>query len=570
MATWAADSTVLTCILHRSKHFASVKAFCIGQSILHQSKHLASVKASCIGHIGQLQQSIDNSSLVAQIQSTTTTVMEKSARKRKAISINDKIKLIEESRRPGYNQSKAAQSHNMSQSTLAGILKSQDSILTVANKMSSSKRHYRGREDQLEQELHAWFLKKRAQRLPIDDPLVRRQAEIIAKEMGLETALTFSHGWLMRWRKRFGINCRQQHGEKDSADVEGAKKWLEEKLPDLLQEYSPEDIFNADETGLYYRGLANRTLVTKGEKPAGTKTAKERLTLLVCTNMTGSEKPKLLVIGKSARPRGFPRNLSALPVQWESTKKAWMTGQVWVKMLNKWDMELRLQSRHILLLIDNAPSHPEVVGLTNIKVVYLPKNTTSLIQPCDAGIIHNLKAYYQMELRDRILASLEAAGAEKGRSEDFVKKVSILDAIHMVARAWRSVKATTVANCFQKALSLDKKAPTITDIKHLDAPLPDGMTSEQFEAFLDEDDMLDDTQDDKEEENIFPKDKDEAEVPQVGHKECLHALADVRIYAQSRGLDDSILYALKRIETECLSHKVEFQKQSCITQFFSK
>lgn len=184
-----------------------------------------------------------------------------------------------------------------------------------------------------------------------------------------------------------------------------------------------------------------------------------------------------------------------------------------------------------------------------------------------------MEAYYQMELRDRILASLEASGSGEVRSEDFVKKVSILDAIHMVARAWRSVKATTVAHCFQKALSLDGKDPTKADIQELDAPNPDGMTSEQFQAFLDEDDELDDAhnaQDDKEEEEVTAEDKDEAEVPQVGHKECLHALADVRIYAQSRGLDDSILYALKQIETECLSHKVQSQKQSCITQFFPK
>ena len=77
--------------------------------------------------------------------------------------------------------------------------------------------------------------------------------------------------------------------------------------------------------------------------------------------------------------------------QWESSKNAWMTGQIWSKYLNKWDMELCLGSQHILPLIENAPCHPEVPTLTNIKVVFLPKNTTTLIQPCDAGITCNLK-----------------------------------------------------------------------------------------------------------------------------------------------------------------------------------
>ncbi len=38
-------------------------------------------------------------------------------------------------------------------------------------------------------------------------------------------------------------------------------------------------------------------------------------------------------------------------------------------------------------------------------------------------------------------------------------------------RAWRSVKATTVANCFQKSLCLDKKNPTTMDIKEF-LPIP--------------------------------------------------------------------------------------------------
>ncbi len=137
--------------------------------------------------------------------------------------------------------------------------------------------------------------------------------------------------------------------------------------------------------------MANRGFVAASEQPKGAKVPKDHLTVLVTANMSGTEKPKLLVIGKSARPRGFPRNPSVLPVHYESTKKAWMNGKVWEKFLRLWDLSLRAQNTKILLLVDNAPSHPTVIGLTNICVEFLPKNTTSLIQPCDAGIIKNLK-----------------------------------------------------------------------------------------------------------------------------------------------------------------------------------
>lgn len=47
-----------------------------------------------------------------------------------------------------------------------------------------------------------------------------------------------------------------------------------------------------------------------------------------------------------------------------------------------------------LLLIDNAPGHPTDLEHPNVKVVFLPPNTTSLIQPLDQGIIRSFKAHY--------------------------------------------------------------------------------------------------------------------------------------------------------------------------------
>ena len=61
----------------------------------------------------------------------------------------------------------------------------------------------------------------------------------------------------------------------------------------------PEDVYNADESGLFFRALPNRTLALNSEKCAGSKLSKERLTILFCVNMLG-EKEKLLVIGKAA------------------------------------------------------------------------------------------------------------------------------------------------------------------------------------------------------------------------------------------------------------------------------
>ena len=52
----------------------------------------------------------------------------------------------------------------------------------------------------------------------------------------------------------------------------------------------PSNIFNADETGLYWRLLPDKIHAVTEEVCTGGKKSKERVTLLVCANMSGSEK----------------------------------------------------------------------------------------------------------------------------------------------------------------------------------------------------------------------------------------------------------------------------------------
>lgn len=72
-------------------------------------------------------------------------------------------------------------------------------------------------------------------------------------------------------------------------------------------------------------------------------------------------------------------------------KKAWMTGDLfkeYVKWLNK---KMRLLSRKIVLVVDNCPAHIDMPAQSNVEVVFLPPNVTSVVQPMDAGIIRTLK-----------------------------------------------------------------------------------------------------------------------------------------------------------------------------------
>jgi hypothetical protein len=87
------------------------------------------------------------------------------------------------------------------------------------------------------------------------------------------------------------------------------------QLQDKIKEFKLTDdqIYNADESGLFWKLLPDKTLVMSSEKSApGRKADKARITFLACTNATGEHKIKPLIIGKAKNPRCF-KNVS-LPV----------------------------------------------------------------------------------------------------------------------------------------------------------------------------------------------------------------------------------------------------------------
>jgi DDE superfamily endonuclease len=148
------------------------------------------------------------------------------------------------------------------------------------------------------------------------------------------------------------------------------------------------------------------------------------------------------VIGKYQNPRCFKGiNIKLLDIQYRWNSKAWMTGTMFIEYI-KW-FNQQMHGRKVLLLIDNCPAHiKEGYNLYNTRIQFLPPNTTSKIQPCDAGIIRNLKVYYRKHFHQQILQDIEANKIEP-------EKIDILQAIRFVISAWNNdVKAKTIYHCF--------------------------------------------------------------------------------------------------------------------------
>jgi hypothetical protein len=262
----------------------------------------------------------------------------------------------------------------------------------------------------------------------------------------------WSEGWLGRFKYRHGIKQYKQSGEVGSVSIEKAQPRLEE-IQALVDQYATRDIYNADETGLFWLRVPDTTLAHSPQ--TGSKQEKKRITLHVTSNADGSHKLNLWLIGHADNPRPFGRarkNITGLPIVYNHNKKAWMTAVFFLKYLAWFDAQMA--RRKVLLLIDGFSAHesavkqlledPAIPSLINTRVEFLPANATSLYQPCDQGIIQNLKVHYRRMWLDHMIQVIERGG-------DPLKQTTLLHATHWAIEAWQKVSPSTIANCWRKS-----------------------------------------------------------------------------------------------------------------------
>ena len=338
----------------------------------------------------------------------------------KSYSLDFKLKVIEEAERHKGPKKELCAKFDISPSTLSTFLKNKQKIRSHSEAVvfSEKRRKMRlSRNQTIDRAFFLWIKQLRSKSIPLSGPVIKEKANQLAREMGID--FTASNGWFYRFKARRGLAFKSISGEAASVTPAMLSEWREKRLPDILAHYNACDIYNVDESGLFYQCLPNKTFTLPAEKASrGMKESKQRLTMLIGANMTGEDKLDPLIIGKLAKPRCF-RGVNHIPLPYCSNAKAWMTSQVWTEWIKKFDHRMRLEKRKVALIVDNCPSHPVVSNLTNVEVFYLPPNTTSHTQPCDQGIIQALKVKYRSQLLTKFLDSVD---------DDVTFRATVLDA----------------------------------------------------------------------------------------------------------------------------------------------
>ena len=140
---------------------------------------------------------------------------------------------------------------------------------------------------------------------PVSQAVIIHKGLMLIKRMGIED-FTGSNGWIEKFIRRNSIgHSVRLYGEAASSQAEQFAAEIDE-IREKLKGFKPSNIYNQDESGLFYKMKWKRTYLTKPEDRRtvrGRKSEKARVTLFSAANSTGADILPLVMIGKPKMPR---------------------------------------------------------------------------------------------------------------------------------------------------------------------------------------------------------------------------------------------------------------------------
>ncbi|KAM9457775.1 tigger transposable element-derived protein 1-like isoform 1-T1 [Clarias gariepinus] len=402
-------------------------------------------------------------------------VKTKGGKKKEMITLELKKEIIKKRDR-GMRVSDLARFYKKSTSTICGILKKKEEIirLDAAKGVTRVSKQRPPALEDVEKLLLVWVNEKHLAGDNVTENLICEKAKALYADLvknqpctSTENEQDFkaSRGWFDNFKRRSGIYCLKNR-EAENVDAEAADVFAEEFEKLMNSEcYLPQQVFNCDETELFWKKMPKNIPLTAEENAVPShRPMNDHLSLLLCANASGDFKVKPLLVYNSENPQAFKKcnvQKSQLNVMWRSNRRAWVTGVLFVEWINEvfgpsvksYLLEKDLPLK-VLLILDNAPAHPP--GLEDdlleefkfIKIKFLPPNTTLLLQPMNQEVISNFKTLYTKALFQRCFEV--TIGTNLTLEEFWKDHFNIVNCLEIIDKAWEGVTNVTLNSAWRK------------------------------------------------------------------------------------------------------------------------
>jgi hypothetical protein len=152
---------------------------------------------------------------------------------------------------------------HIDRTSISKIFKDKDKWMNIVSDAIESDK-YRQRSvkfPEFDKAMQIWTAQAVFAGMPLSDLILQKKGEEFARSLNIEDQIKCANGWIFKFKKRNGLRRIKYSGEANSAPLQTLPE-ERSKLQLILSQYNEEDIYNADETGLFFRMEPNQTLST--------------------------------------------------------------------------------------------------------------------------------------------------------------------------------------------------------------------------------------------------------------------------------------------------------------------
>lgn len=310
--------------------------------------------------------------------------------------------------------------------------------------------------------LQEWVSQSIWNGIPINSPIIQDTAQSVWYRIPAEHREgngSFSYKWINNFLSKMDINISNL----DEELPKPPKIWTFEErnaLKRIFATIPSQDIFTLDETFLAY----NLPLDYAQYEASQIQRVIEVATVMLCSNLEGTEKLKPLVVGKYNSYRSFRNYFPEEPsdsisqsllgekmarrfgISYHSNRKSWLTSNLFHDWLARWDKRLAADNRTIWIILDDSCSHRIInPHLKNIKLVYTSANSRFL--PFNWGVLDEFKTRYRIQQYQALIKlqnTLEKKTNKKLCITFEQSQLTMSNAFKFIKKAWEGIPVQTI------------------------------------------------------------------------------------------------------------------------------
>lgn len=354
------------------------------------------------------------------------------------------------------------------QSTISGILRRQHEFVNMSALELGIKKRRVVQHPLLDQALANWVIQCAHRGITVQGDMTKEKAKHFAKMLAIpeDERPEFSNGWLHSFQMRHNFSFRKFNAESsansNNNNTSGAaasagagvgagtrtgdnKRVLHFSTMDALvletDKYELANIFAMDETCVLY--TLPPTQFAAQEEPLR---AKKRFVVALAANADGSEKLQPLFVSHHESPKCFKKKSAeqhGLHYFWNP--KAWMTGVIFSRWVQRLDFAMATQKRRVLLFLNDAPSHVvSHLELTNVVLFVLPSGASQMLNPVTASLVTAFKKRFRRHHLRHAIDKGDDVDSHGNINRKFAFDIDVLQAMKWAAASWDEVAKDTV------------------------------------------------------------------------------------------------------------------------------